>query len=235
MRSWGCRGAPALRRSRAPIASSPRSITPTQQERSEVRGALFRTEFGQRDHRRRGQAQAVRSRRDRRRGQAALSGLSGGGDPRGARAAPAAVSRSRTFRTGGAGAGGFGGGGFEDILNSMFGGGGVRGARPGAGNTFEFDPGGIALDLDLSVAMTVSLEEVGQGRGKARPAADRQGTQCQDSRRRHRRPADPAEGAGRDRARPPPRRSPDHGQHRAASVLQGRRQRSAGRSADHAV
>ena len=70
-----------------------------------------------------------------------------------ARSAPAAV------------AGGFGGGGFEDILNSMFSGGG-RGARPGAGNTFEFDPGGIALDLDLSVAMTVSLEESVKGAEK---------------------------------------------------------------------
>ena len=110
-----------------------------------------------------------------------------------------------------------------------------RGARPGGGGSFEFDPGGIALDLDLNVAMTVSLEEAVQGRGKARPAADRQGAQCQDSRRCHRRPADPAEGAGRDRARPPPRRSPDHGQHRAASVLQGRRQRPARRPADHAV
>src|ERR1700692_3412545 len=81
-----------------------------------------------------------------------------GGDPR-ARGGPGGGFESRTFRTGGAGPGGFGGGGFEDILNSMFSGGGVRGARPGAGNTFEFDPGGIALDLDLSVAMTVSLEE----------------------------------------------------------------------------
>jgi DnaJ-class molecular chaperone len=45
----------------------------------------------------------------------------------------------------------------------MFGGGGPRGARPGAGSTFEFDPGGIALDLDLNVAMTVSLEEAVQG------------------------------------------------------------------------
>src|SRR3979411_3225805 len=37
--------------------------------------------------------------------------------------------------------------------------GAARGARPGAGNSFEFDPGGIALDLDLNVAMTVSLED----------------------------------------------------------------------------
>jgi DnaJ-class molecular chaperone len=83
-----------------------------------------------------------------------------GGDPRARGGAPGGGFESRPFRTGGAGASGFGGGaGFEDILNSMFGGAAARGARPGAGNTFEFDPGGIALDLDLSVAMTVSLEE----------------------------------------------------------------------------
>ena len=75
-----------------------------------------------------------------------------GGDPR-ARGGPG----GQTFRSGGAGAGGFGSAGFEDILNSMFG--GARGARPGGANTFEFDTGGIALDLDLSVAMTVTLEE----------------------------------------------------------------------------
>src|ERR1700674_1112362 len=33
----------------------------------------------------------------------------------------------------------------------------------GGGTTFEFDTGGIALDLDLSVAMTVSLEEAVKG------------------------------------------------------------------------
>jgi DnaJ-class molecular chaperone len=84
-----------------------------------------------------------------------------GGDPR-ARRGPGGFE-THTFRTGGAGPGGVGGGGFEDILNSMFGGAAARGARPGAGNTFEFDTGGIALDLDLSVAMTVSLEEAVKG------------------------------------------------------------------------
>src|SRR6266436_3616064 len=84
-----------------------------------------------------------------------------GGDPRG----PGGFE-THTFRTGGAGPGGFGGGGFEDILNSMFGGAAARGARPGAGNTFEFDTGGIALDLDLNVAMTVSLEEAVKGAEK---------------------------------------------------------------------
>jgi DnaJ-class molecular chaperone len=81
-----------------------------------------------------------------------------GGDPRGR----GGGFESHTFRTGG-GAGGLGGGGFEDILNSMFGAATARGGRPGTSQTFEFDTGGIALDLDLSVAMTVSLEESVKG------------------------------------------------------------------------
>jgi len=87
-----------------------------------------------------------------------------GGDPR-ARGGPGGFE-THTFRTGGAGASGLGGGAFEDILNSMFGGAAARGARPGGGHTFEFDTGGIALDLDLSVAMTVSLEEAVKGAEK---------------------------------------------------------------------
>src|SRR6202166_3787082 len=67
-----------------------------------------------------------------------------GGDPR-ARAGRGGFE-THTFRSGGAGPGGFAGGGFEDILNSMFGAAAARGARPGAGGgTFEFDPGTIAL------------------------------------------------------------------------------------------
>jgi DnaJ-class molecular chaperone len=72
---------------------------------------------------------------------------------------------THTFRSGGAaGAGGFGGG-FEDILNSMFSAANARAARGGggAGGRFEFDPGTMAVDLDLSVAMTVSLEEAVKG------------------------------------------------------------------------
>src|SRR5271169_6261260 len=81
-----------------------------------------------------------------------------GGDPR----ARAGGFETHTFRTGAAGGSGFGGG-FEDILNSMFGA-GARGARGGGGgSTFEFDPGTVAIDLDLSVAMTVSLEESVKG------------------------------------------------------------------------
>jgi DnaJ-class molecular chaperone len=94
-------------------------------------------------------------------GKPRFQGFPGGGGPRG-RAGPGGFE-THSFRTGGAGPGGFGGGGFEDILNSMFGQAAARGARGGAGNTFEFDPGTIALDLDLSVAMTVSLEESVQG------------------------------------------------------------------------
>jgi DnaJ-class molecular chaperone len=83
-----------------------------------------------------------------------------GGDPR-ARGGPGGFE-THSFRTSG-GPGGFsGGGGFEDILNSMFGGAAPRGG-PGGARTFEFDTGGIAVDLDLSVAMTVSLEESVKG------------------------------------------------------------------------
>jgi DnaJ-class molecular chaperone len=95
-------------------------------------------------------------------GKPRFQGFPGSGGPRGA----AGGFESQGFRSQGAGPGGFGGGGFEDILNSMFGGAGARGARPGAGGSFEFDPGGIALDLDLNVAMTVSLEEAVKGAEK---------------------------------------------------------------------
>jgi len=87
-----------------------------------------------------------------------------GGEARG-RSGGAGGFESYNFRTGGgAGPGGMGGAGFEDILNSMFGG-AARGGRPGGGGsrTFEFDTGGIGLDLDLNVAMTVSLEEAVKG------------------------------------------------------------------------
>src|SRR3979490_999461 len=85
-------------------------------------------------------------------GKPRFQGFPGGGDPR-TRRGPGGFE-THTFPAGGAGPGGFGGGGFEDILNSMFGGAAARGARPGAGNTFEFDTGGIALDLALSVPTT---------------------------------------------------------------------------------
>ncbi|MDX3968890.1 MAG: J domain-containing protein [Bradyrhizobium sp.] len=94
-------------------------------------------------------------------GKPRFQGFPGGGGPRG-RAGPGGFE-SYTFRSGGAG-GGPGAGAFEDILNSMFGG-GTRGARPGAGGgaQFEFDTGGIGLDLDVNVAMSISLEESAKG------------------------------------------------------------------------
>ncbi|MCK1741596.1 J domain-containing protein [Bradyrhizobium sp. 139] len=93
-------------------------------------------------------------------GKPRFQGFPGGGGPRG-RAGPGGFE-SYTFR--GGGGPGQGAGAFEDILNSMFGG-GTRGARPGAGGgaQFEFDTGGIGLDLDVNVAMTVSLEESVKG------------------------------------------------------------------------
>jgi DnaJ-class molecular chaperone len=95
-------------------------------------------------------------------GKPRFQGFPGGGGPRGR--AGSGGFESYTFRSGGGGAGA---GAFEDILNSMFGG-GMRGARPGAGGGahFEFDNGGIGLDLDLNVAMTVSLEESVKGGDK---------------------------------------------------------------------
>jgi len=86
-------------------------------------------------------------------GKARFQGFPGGG---GGRAGGRGGFQSHTFRTGG-GPTGAGGAGFEDILNSMFGG-AARGGGAGGGSPFEFDTGGIGVDLDLSVAMAVSLE-----------------------------------------------------------------------------
>jgi DnaJ-class molecular chaperone len=100
-------------------------------------------------------------------GKPRFQGFPGGGAGAGGRAGG---FETHTFRGGGQGpgAGGPGGGGFEDILNSMFGAAAARGARgAGAGGArFEFDPGTMALDLDLSVSMTVSLEEAVKGAEK---------------------------------------------------------------------
>jgi DnaJ-class molecular chaperone len=83
----------------------------------------------------------------------------GGGDPRG-RAGPGGFE-TYTFRSGG-GPGTGGGGSFEEILNSMFG----RGARGGGGSQFEFDTGGIGVDLDVNASLTVSLEDSVNGAEK---------------------------------------------------------------------
>src|SRR6185312_11180840 len=94
-------------------------------------------------------------------GKPRFQGFPGGGGPRGR--AGAGGFESYNFRGGSAGPG-QGAGAFEDILNSMFGG-GMRGARPGAGGgpQFEFDTGGFGIDLDVNVAMSVSLEESVKG------------------------------------------------------------------------
>jgi DnaJ-class molecular chaperone len=92
-------------------------------------------------------------------GKPRFQGFPGGGDPRG-RAGPGGFE-NYTFRSGGGGPGAGGGGSFEDILNSMFG----RGGR-GGGATYEFDTGGIGLDLDVQAALTVSLEDAVNGAEK---------------------------------------------------------------------
>ncbi|MGO9361302.1 MAG: DnaJ C-terminal domain-containing protein [Xanthobacteraceae bacterium] len=64
-----------------------------------------------------------------------------------------------SFRGAPGGAGGPGGGAaFEDILNSMFGGGAAPRGRAGA-RTFEYETPFGGPDLDLNVTMSVSLEE----------------------------------------------------------------------------
>src|SRR5690349_9174276 len=98
-------------------------------------------------------------------GKPRFQGFPGGGDPRG-RAGPGGFE-SYTFRSGGGGPGGAGGGSFEDILNSMFGGAAGRAARgAGGGSTYEFDTGGIGLDLDINASLTVSLEDAVNGAEK---------------------------------------------------------------------
>jgi len=91
-------------------------------------------------------------------GKPRFTGFPGGGGA-GGRAGPGGFE-SYSFRSGG-------GGGFEDILNNMFANAG-RGTRGGAGRAapFEFETGGIGLDLDLTVAMSVTLEEAVNGTEK---------------------------------------------------------------------
>ncbi|MBV9458129.1 MAG: J domain-containing protein [Bradyrhizobium sp.] len=99
-------------------------------------------------------------------GKPRFTGFPGGGGAGGRAGGPGGFE-SYTFRTGGGGPGGMGGGAFEDILNSMFANAG-RGARGGAGRAspFEFETGGVGLDLDVNVTMTVSLEEAVKGGDK---------------------------------------------------------------------
>ncbi|MCA6120930.1 J domain-containing protein [Bradyrhizobium sp. WSM 1704] len=92
-------------------------------------------------------------------GKPRFQGFPGGGA--GGRAGPGGFEYS--FRTGPGGSGAMGGGSFEDILNSMFGNAARGGGRAGRANPFDFEGGGVGVDLDLSVAMTVSLEEAVNG------------------------------------------------------------------------
>src|ERR1700738_4386095 len=82
-------------------------------------------------------------------GKPRFQGFPGGGPGgRGARTGPTGGFEQYSFRSGGPGAQGSGGGsGFEDILNSMFGGGGA--ARGGRGRRSLGGDPGIGLDLDL--------------------------------------------------------------------------------------
>lgn len=92
-------------------------------------------------------------------------GFEGGGFPgggfggRGARGRAGPGGFEYSFSTSGPG-GGMGGAGFEDILKSMFGGGGPG---MGAGRAAHFEDQPFAADLDLNVTMSVSLEETVKG------------------------------------------------------------------------
>ncbi len=97
-------------------------------------------------------------------GKPRFQGFPGGGS--GGRTGGAGGFENYTFRSGPGGGSNFGGGSFEDILNSMFGGAARGGRAAGGGTPFEFESGGIGVDLDLSVAMTVSLEEAVKGAEK---------------------------------------------------------------------
>ena len=197
MRSWGCRGAPALRQSRVPYRKLAKKHHPDS-NKNDAKAAERFSEInsaneivGDEDKRKqfdRGEIDAE--------GKPRFQGFPGGGGPRGRGGAGWRVRNPylpyRRRRPGG-------GAGFEDILNSMFGG-AARGQRPGGGSPFEFDTGGIGARSRSQRCHDGVAGRVGQGCREACPVADRQGAQCQDSGRCHRRPADPAEGPGRDRA-----------------------------------
>ncbi|UGV27913.1 J domain-containing protein [Rhodopseudomonas boonkerdii] len=96
------------------------------------------------------------------------------GFPGGGRGGARGAGFEHAFRGGQQGFGAGGAAGFEDILNSMFGGAAARGARAGA-QSFEFESGGFGggsaygggiPDLDINVAMTVTLEESVKGAEK---------------------------------------------------------------------
>jgi DnaJ-class molecular chaperone len=98
-------------------------------------------------------------------GKPRFQGFPGGGaHPGGGRGG--AGFENFNFRTGGGPQGGFsaggGAGGFEDILNSMFGGAAGRGARGGA-QMFEEEPVFAPGALDINASVGVTLEEAVNG------------------------------------------------------------------------
>jgi DnaJ-class molecular chaperone len=92
-------------------------------------------------------------------GKPRFTGFPGGG---GRRAGPGGFE-TYTFRSGPGGFSSGGGGNFDDILNSMFGGAASGSRAGGRSSPFEFDTGGVGVDLDVQVSMTVSLEEAVKG------------------------------------------------------------------------
>ena len=158
----------ALRRSRVPIASSPRSTTRTTTRTIRRRLRASRSTRPTRSSARTSASSSIAARSTPRASRAsrvfpAATRAAAPVEPVASSPTASAPAAVPGWRAGGAG--------FEDILNSMF---ALCGRTSGPGSrTFEFDTGGIGLDLDLNVAMTVSLEEsvrAGKNASACRPA-----------------------------------------------------------------
>ncbi len=157
----GCRGAPALRRSRSAYRKLAKKHHPDSNKNDPKAAARFseinsaNEIIGDEDKRKqfdRGEIDAE--------GKPRFQGFPGG-DPRGRAGGPGGFE-SYSFRTGGGGPAARAGPASRTSSTACSA--ALRGAdvRAVAG-PFEFDTGGIGLDLDLNVAMTVSLEDSVKG------------------------------------------------------------------------
>jgi len=184
MRSWGLpRGRQRGGDQECLSQACQESITPMPTKNDpKIRGAFFRAELGQRDHRRRRKAQSFRSRaKIDAEGKPRFQGFSRR-RPACAARAPGGGFESHTFRTGGAG-------GFKrqrrlrgypsTACSAVPRRAGARsGGKPYLRVRSRCDRASISI---FPVAMTVSLEEGGQGWGEKRiRLPDGQRAQCQD-------------------------------------------------------
>ena len=247
MTSWGCRRMPPRGDQERLPAARQEAASGRQQDRQDGGDEVRRAERGLRNPRRRGQAQGVRPRRDRRRGQAALPGLSAGGGGRGPWGAGGGAGQDSNFETFTWGPDGFqrGGGGGRARRRSR-----RRrhrrhprrrcsAARRGGGRRAQFEHGGFRRRGRRAATspapspsrcrrlLTGTSRRVHLPTGKEIDAKIPAGSR--------RRPDHPAEGAGAARPRRRRRRRADHGHDRRASAVQARRREPAARTAGHAL